>query len=79
MMLPDFKELNLDIIPEQGALENYLIRTCIQGNEQMVFDVIEFNYIERRNTVVSVVNINTSQIQQQYPYIENVSHLNLIS
>ena len=62
MMLPDFKELNLDIIPEQGALENYMIRTCIQGNEQMVFDVIEFNYIERRNTVVSVVNINTSQI-----------------
>ena len=61
-MLPDFKELNLDIIPEQGALENYMIRTCIQGNEQMVFDVIEFNYIERRNTVVSVVNINTSQI-----------------
>jgi len=60
--------------------EQYFVRACVQGNEQILMEIIDHNHIETRATVVSLMTLNQPAVfAQKSPFIENVTHLSLNS
>ena len=71
-----FQLLPVASLTTQRDLEDYFVKCVFLGHEEVALQVLEHNLIEGRNTVVSVVNLNSPQ--QVYPFVEDVSHLAMV-
>lgn len=68
----EFKEQPLSEIKTQKEFESYFLRAVLNQKWNIVSEILDYNLVEARNTVVSVVNIAQPQ---KTPFIENVNHI----